>query len=558
MDLTVILTGMLPFIVLVSAALTAIASLLLLRLYRRAVIRAMGTGSGTASPPPPPRSQRPPDTGQELGIVTVTSRDSVGDEAQAAFDATSASLRRLALVYVLAGLAYAVILALPWMITAGGGFPPTRFLWLLVCYGWPIVLTLLLVAATTRRQRAWITGLYFSAAICVAALALLRNAALDAGQLAYFWLFANGPATLLLAAFLARRIRAVGPLVLAFMVVGVTGSALTVVLAGSDETLLRSIADAGGALGLGAREIFILLQLAGFTVFGLIGWRLLGRLGRAYRAKRMSDQSLTADALWLQFGVLQSITLAFEGWAWILTGLIAFAAYRLICATGFARMAVRRPDDGHSGPSLLLLRVFALGRRSEQLLDGFSKRWLRAGSMDLIAGPDLATSTVEPHEFLEFVGGRLSRQFIDDTADLQRRLAERDTRPDPDGRHRVNEFFCRQDTWQMAVQSLASGSDAVLMDLRSFSPANQGCSWELEQLVVRVPLERVVFIIDETTDRSFLESKARELWQRIPPDSINRSRPGATLRLFEAPSATRSSDALVRMSLAACASVSAR
>ena len=161
-------------------------------------------------------------------------------------------------------------------------------------------------------------------------------------ELLFFWLFVNGPATLLLAAFLTRRIRAVGPLVLAFMIAGVTGALLTVTLVGSNDALLRAIVNVGGVFGLGARLLFALLHLLGFALFGLFGWWLLGWLGRAYRAKRMSDQSLTVDALWLSFAVLQSITLAFEGWAWIFTGLVAFGVYKVITLLGFARHHGRR------------------------------------------------------------------------------------------------------------------------------------------------------------------------------------------------------------------------
>lgn len=144
--------------------------------------------------------------------------------------------------------------------------------------------------------------------------------------------------------------------------------------------------------------------------------------------------------MWLLFGVVQSITLVFEGWAWIFTGFAAFAVYKLAVGVGFA--GLRRQSMGDTGRlSLLLLRVFALGRRSERLFHMLSKLWLRAGSINLIAGPDLVTATVEPHEFLDFLGRRLSRRFVRDEADLQSRQSRMDDKPDPDGRHRVNEFF---------------------------------------------------------------------------------------------------------------------
>ena len=45
------------------------------------------------------------------------------------------------------------------------------------------------------------------------------------------------------------------------------------------------------------------------------------------------------------------------------------------------------------------------------------------GSIDLIAAPDLASRTVEPSTFLEFVRGRLVRLFIRRPDDLRARIA---------------------------------------------------------------------------------------------------------------------------------------
>jgi len=49
-------------------------------------------------------------------------------------------------------------------------------------------------------------------------------------------------------------------------------------------------------------------------------------------------------------------------------------------------------------------------------------------------------------------------------------------------------------------------------DLRSLSPANQGCVNELEQLFASVLLTRVLLIIDPTTDWPLLEATLRRLW----------------------------------------------
>jgi hypothetical protein len=81
------------------------------------------------------------------------------------------------------------------------------------------------------------------------------------------------------------------------------------------------------------------------------------------------------------------------------------------------------------------------------------------------------------------------------------------------------------------MKALAAGADAVLMDLRSFSPFNRGCIFELQQLLDAVPLSRVVFLTDAATDRAFLEETLQDAWKRIRAESPNRRvvTPAATL-----------------------------
>lgn len=531
MNLTVALTGALPAVVVVSAVLTALVSALLLWLYRRAVVRAMNVPAGVVTAPAarvPTSRIAGSGTFPVLTILDSAVEPDAASPGGEAYRRAMQSLRQVAWVYAMGGLAYALVLTSAWMITAGGGFYLVRFFWLLSCYAWPIVLAVHLILPTDGLR---ITLFYFAVVATVAITGLVSSPDLMTGQLLYFWLFANGPGTTLLLAFLNRPVRAVGPLVLAFMLAAVTGAFVIVNVAGSNERLLRGIVEIGGMLGLGATALFIILHLIGFALFGFFGWRLLLRLGRQYQAKRMSDQSITLDALWLLFGVAQSFTLVFEGWEWIFTGAVAFSACKLVVWAGLGSLARKRSEQAASR-MLLLLRVFSLGRRSQKLFDVLSQIWLRAGSIHLIAGPDLATATVEPHEFLDFVGGRLSRQFVQGETDLEQRVARIDTRPDPDGRYRVNEFFCRADTWQMTMQRLAGRSDAVLMDLRSFSSGNQGCIYELRQLVNHVPVYRVTLVIDDSTDRNFLETTLRELWQHLEPTSPNAGLSNPVIRCF--------------------------
>jgi hypothetical protein len=81
------------------------------------------------------------------------------------------------------------------------------------------------------------------------------------------------------------------------------------------------------------------------------------------------------------------------------------------------------------------------------------------------------------------------------------------------------------------MKKLAAGADAVLMDLRTFSQANQGCVFELQQVLASVPLERVVFLIDDTTDRAFLEAVLQGSWRDLDADSPNRRLATPRIRL---------------------------
>ncbi len=545
-------TGALPALLLLAAILTLPVCLALLALYRRAVLRSMARTSpdaasaAPAAPDATPAPVTPPDAPLRFETLAPAATRSAPSSSPLRA-AMRQSLQAASLIHIIAGLVYALVLTGAWMRFSWdeGGFVLARFLWLLSCYAWPTALTVGLVVATTSRQRVAVGLAYALMLFAFAGWGLVRNPSLSALDIARFWAITNLPATVLLLAFLHRRIRAVGPLVLAFMVVAVIGAQVAIGLAGQSETTLRAVIEVGSLLGLGGVQIFWGLMLAGAALAGLVGWQVLKWLGRRHLARRSSDQTLTLEAMWLLFAVVQTVSFAFEGLAWMAAGVVAFAAWKLVTTAGFrlaglgqatAPAAVRHGGDGAGqagAPALLLLRVFALGARSERLFDALGKRWLRIGNIDMIAGPDLVTTAVEPHEFLDFVGGRLSRQFVRDEADLARRFAARALGPDPDGRHRVNEFFCHDDTWRPTMLRLAQAADVVLMDLRGFTPQNQGCRYELQQLLDFVPLERVLVLIDAGAPRAFIEGTLQTLWQASRADSPNRAASPARVRMLE-------------------------
>jgi hypothetical protein len=101
---------------------------------------------------------------------------------------------------------------------------------------------------------------------------------------------------------------------------------------------------------------------------------------------------------------------------------------------------------------------------------------------------------------------------------------------DGDGRFRVNEVYCLNDTWKPMLQALLSVTDLVVMDLRSFSQHNSGCRFELEQLVQNVRSDRLVLICDGSTDQALLRQILDEAMQRT---GTHRAAPSASLVQIE-------------------------
>ena len=264
----------------------------------------------------------------------------------------------------------------------------------------------------------------------------------------------------------------------------------------------------------------------------MLGWRLLVWIRNGYQHKSISDQSLAVDALWLLFASFYAVMLAFAGPGWALSAVVAFVIFKGAVEVGNKLLRSKSQSRRHN-PALLVLRVFSLGKRSESLFEFVTKQWRYVGDVRLIAGTDLAMSTVAPHRFLAFVSGKLSQVFIRSEAALERSIAELDSARDADGRFRINDFFCHVDTWQTVLLRLVKSTDVVLMDLRSFARSNAGCVFEIKALLNSVPLERLVFVFDKTTDKRFLEQTLEESYGELRSNSPNRGASLSALQLFE-------------------------
>jgi hypothetical protein len=388
-----------------------------------------------------------------------------------------------------------------------------RFLLTLSVDCWPIVVAIGFTAPSFARAAAVGSAVYFAPFVVgtlvvlampsapqdsiESVLATMNETVTPKFMLRQWFIYAGLPTAVLLL-FLNPRTRAVSPLLLAFATLVASGGMaawLALFSAPSKDFFIR----AADAAGWPAVWLLVGALVGAPVAVGVLGWFALGWLRKAYLAKTISDRSIGIDALWLFFAFYYSDQFVLLGPLWLSTGVLAFLALKLTVAL------LRRQRASGAAPlaprGLTFLRVFALGAKSNALFDALAKHWRRIGSMQLITGPDVAHSVVQPHQLLDFVSGRLATHFVSDARAVEARMDLRDRAPDRDAWYRVNSFFCRADTWQAVLARLVGDGDVILMDLRSFTAQNAGCVHELRHLVQFVPLGRCVFIVDASTGR---------------------------------------------------------
>jgi hypothetical protein len=484
--------------------LTVLVSPLILWRYRRAVLAGMMDRGGMAL-------QLAPIVAPPTAHAEAAAQESSAASARA----WERRLRRRIFIGVLAALfAPALLLAAQslWM----GRQPLTPAHLVLVAGTTTCSMTVPIFAVLTatpfwRALRHWLVMLCALAAFDVALSMLQRpfygkTPTLDqAMNFVYFFQYAAVSLwlpMLLGLAIGARRVRGVAPLafaaLLVFALAPLFGTRLTQWLAGMQWS-------AGWVLALSGFDVgTVILALP----IGLLAWWRLRALAGGYQAKRFSDAQLLAHSWWLLV-VASSTTERVSSYPGTgpLLEILAVSAAAYLLFPWLLGHALRWAQDGAPPPApraLLLLRVFGNTARTEALFDRSATRWQRFGPVTMIAAPDVGARTVDPGDLLRFATGDIAAGFIKSQQDLARQLAAMDLLPDRDGRYRVNEFYCRDDTWQATVVELIARADTVLMDLRGFGAERRGCEFELRELQTRSSADRVVLVVDASTDRALL------------------------------------------------------
>jgi hypothetical protein len=508
--------------------LTVLIAPLVLWRYKRAVLVGMQSrgGAALAFAPAQPRATEPADVSPGPAL------------------AWEARVRRRVFVAAVGALVVPSLLLSAQYLALGNQPITPAVLWMIAGVACSMAVPIFAVLTATPFWRAlgyWAALLVSLAAIGVAISVLQRLAAGKAPTLdqAYnFVLFFQYAAfTLALPLLLglvigARRVRGIAPLAFSALLVFALGPLLGLHL--TQWLGATSWAEGWVLSGPGLDAGFIVLALP----IGALAWWRLKALARAYEAKRFSDAQLLAHSWWLLFVATRAVELVsvYPGTKPMLEIVGAsIVAYALVPFT-LSRL-LRWAHGGATRPAarmLLLLRVFGDTARTESLFDRIASRWRLFGPVTMIVAPDVVARTVDPGDVLRFFTGNLAASFVRSREDLAHRFATLDVAPDADGRYRVSEFCCRDDTWQATVVALIVRADAVVMDLRGFGPERHGCEFELHELAARLGAGRVVLIVDASTDRALLEQTASPARAGMRVMEVQRGNDRETGLAFEA------------------------
>ena len=221
-ECTFALDGAAASILVFAIPLAILATALTIFLYRKSVERAMRHSAGDWV-----AAALPPGEVAAINPLQISTLHPTQTETPAPMRQNGSAMRRIVAVYVLAGLVQSAVVVVLYFLLNDLAFKPVRTFIVWLPFAWPIILTLTLIATTTRKQKYSLIGGYFF-------VLLLLDAAMDVfalrykpgfGELLLLWAIIMGLPTLVMALLSNRAWRPVG-LIALFLGIVLAGSFL--------------------------------------------------------------------------------------------------------------------------------------------------------------------------------------------------------------------------------------------------------------------------------------------------------------------------------------------
>ena len=198
------------------------------------------------------------------------------------------------------------------------------------------------------------------------------------------------------------------------------------------------------------------------------------------------------------------------------------------------RVTRGRNITGRPPLSIVYLRLFDNQPRIRTFIEG---AWREFGYVHLLRSADAVTPS-------EYRGARRSGDpgglFVSDRETMLAALARAPVEPLRKGRHKlqriaatkirvrdrygsfpVRAVLCHGAFWREGVDLLLDRADLVVLDLSGFTERNLGTRYELQRVIDRVPMERIVFLRDQLSKKRYLQFEIQRAWSQMAADSPN-------------------------------------
>jgi hypothetical protein len=183
---------------------------------------------------------------------------------------------------------------------------------------------------------------------------------------------------------------------------------------------------------------------------------------------------------------------------------------------------------------IAFLRVFENQPRMRTFIEG---AWREFGYVYFLRSA-AAVTPAEFHDAQRSTG--VARLFVTNEPGLLTQIAGGRDEPNGKGRYRfrriaattirvrdrygsypVRAVLCHGTYWKSAVDTILDRTDLVVLDLSGYTDSHAGTRYELQRVVDRVPVERVVFLADGRSSRRVLRRELDAAWTHMSPRSPN-------------------------------------
>jgi hypothetical protein len=250
-----------------------------------------------------------------------------------------------------------------------------------------------------------------------------------------------------------------------------------------------------------------------------------------------------------KMGTIRPAGLSLLGGIWVMIALLVtvahystlrppqgmlFSVASLACALGYlywihrSTIAIERRYPYQAPLNLLALRAFKSPYLSDFL--HLTNAWQWVGTRQMLDGPD--TTGQKMRDLINYFSGHIENSIVKDPQELREVLGHFRTQPDRHLRFPVNSMQCGDATWKKALQHLLDAMDVVVMDLSSLSEENRGVAYELGKLLDQIPMQRIILLINDSTDMSVLKDILAQSWNDMAADSPNRDTAEPRIRVY--------------------------